>query len=207
MRTNVYIDGFNLYYRAVKGTKLKWLDLGKMAERLAPGHDIYRIRYFTAIVSGIDTQRRQLAYIRALETIPNLYVTRGSFKIRQKRGTLTTLILGAPTIVEISTPEEKGSDVNLATYLLSDGYDKEYEQATIVSNDSDLALPIKMAREKLGRIGVVNPNRNPKSPTPKELIDAASFTQRLYRQTLRESQFPPTLQDAKGRTLTNPNPW
>lgn len=26
MRTNVYIDGFNLYYGAVKDTKFKWLN-------------------------------------------------------------------------------------------------------------------------------------------------------------------------------------
>ena len=27
MRTIVYVDGFNLYYRAVKDTPWKWLDL------------------------------------------------------------------------------------------------------------------------------------------------------------------------------------
>ena len=27
MKTNVYIDGLNLYYRAVQGTPYKWLDI------------------------------------------------------------------------------------------------------------------------------------------------------------------------------------
>ena len=27
-RTYVYVDGFNLYYRALRKTKLKWLDIG-----------------------------------------------------------------------------------------------------------------------------------------------------------------------------------
>ena len=27
-RTNVYIDGFNLFYGALKGSPYKWLDLG-----------------------------------------------------------------------------------------------------------------------------------------------------------------------------------
>ena len=27
MKTNVYIDGLNLYYRAVQGTQYKWLDI------------------------------------------------------------------------------------------------------------------------------------------------------------------------------------
>ena len=32
--TNVYIDGFNLYYRALKDTPFRWLDLHKLAETL-----------------------------------------------------------------------------------------------------------------------------------------------------------------------------
>ncbi len=33
---NVYVDGFNLYYGALKRTPYKWLDLGKLAEILLP---------------------------------------------------------------------------------------------------------------------------------------------------------------------------
>ena len=50
MKTNVYIDGFNLYYGAVKGTPHKWLDLAALCTRLFPRNQINRIRYFTAIV-------------------------------------------------------------------------------------------------------------------------------------------------------------
>ena len=55
MRTFVYIDGFNLYYRALKGTAYKWLDLKSMLVRLLPPqrHEILQIKYFTALVSGI----------------------------------------------------------------------------------------------------------------------------------------------------------
>ena len=34
--TNVYIDGFNLYYRALQDTPFRWLDLRKLAEPLFP---------------------------------------------------------------------------------------------------------------------------------------------------------------------------
>ena len=30
--TNVYVDGFNLYYRALKDTPFRRLDLGRVAE-------------------------------------------------------------------------------------------------------------------------------------------------------------------------------
>ena len=36
MITNFYIDGFNLYYRAVRNTEFKWLNLRKLAEILFP---------------------------------------------------------------------------------------------------------------------------------------------------------------------------
>jgi hypothetical protein len=35
-RAAVYIDGFNLYHGALKGTQYKWLDVEALARRLAP---------------------------------------------------------------------------------------------------------------------------------------------------------------------------
>ncbi len=46
--TNLYIDGFNLYYRALKDTSLRWLDLRKLAEILFPSDSINKVCYFTA---------------------------------------------------------------------------------------------------------------------------------------------------------------
>ncbi len=48
MITNLYIDGFNLYYRALKDTPFRWLDLHKLAETLFPEDTINRVCYFTA---------------------------------------------------------------------------------------------------------------------------------------------------------------
>ena len=53
MRTFVYVDGFNLYYGALKGTSWKWLDLpALLAKVLQPHHDILTVKYFTARVSA-----------------------------------------------------------------------------------------------------------------------------------------------------------
>ena len=144
MKTNVYVDGFNLYYRAVKNTPFKWLDLSKLCQLLVPSHQLNRIRYFTALVQprpGDPQQpRRQLTYIRALETIPNLSVHRGQFKQRQNRLPLLNPIAGLPSYVEVKYYDEKGSDVNLATYLLVDGFERDYEQAVVISNDSGSSI-------------------------------------------------------------------
>ena len=44
MRTNFYIDGFNLYYRALKDTSLRWLDLFKLCQSITPSHMVNHIR-------------------------------------------------------------------------------------------------------------------------------------------------------------------
>ena len=211
MRTNFYVDGFNLYYRAVRETPYKWLDLLKFCQQLSPAHVVNRIRYFTARIrprtGDLQGPQRQQTYIRALETIPNLHVHYGQFRPRIKTRPLVTPVEGLPRFVQIRDTEEKGTDVNLATYLLVDGYNSDYEQAVIVSNDSDFAEPIKIVRNELGLpVGVVNPNIDPSQHAPMELSDAAAFVRRLRERTLRSAQFPPALRDAQG-IITKPSVW
>ena len=43
-RTIVYIDGFNLYYRALKGTPDKWLDIEAMSRAGAATYLLDRMR-------------------------------------------------------------------------------------------------------------------------------------------------------------------
>ena len=52
MITNLYVDGFNLYYRAVRNTPFKWLDLRKLAENLFPNDTIRKVCYFTALLDA-----------------------------------------------------------------------------------------------------------------------------------------------------------
>ena len=42
-----------------------------------------------------------------------------------------------PKTVEVIKTEEKGSDVNLATYLLVDAFRRDAEAFVVISNDSD----------------------------------------------------------------------
>ena len=74
IRTNVYVDGFNLYYGAAKDTLYKWVNLADLCLQVMPGLTLNRIRYFTALVkprpSNPQIRLRQEIYIRALETLP-----------------------------------------------------------------------------------------------------------------------------------------
>ena len=139
MITNIYIDGFNLYYGCLRGTPYRWLDLDALCHRLFPQDTIHRIRYFTARVSGrgSDPQAplRQQFYLRALETIPHLTVHLGHFLTHPTRMPLAHPRPGGSQTVEVIKTEEKGSDVNLASYLLLDGFRNDFETAVVVSND------------------------------------------------------------------------
>ena len=89
MVTSLYIDGFNLYYRALKDTPFRWLDLRVLAETLFPQDVIHRVCYFTARLDarpGNPAQpQRQQAYLRVLATLPGLEVHYGSFRSGIKR--------------------------------------------------------------------------------------------------------------------------
>lgn len=204
---NVYVDGFNLYYGCVKGTPYKWLNLSKLCTMLLPRYQINRIRYFTALVSPEKNDRqkvrRQLTYIRALKTIHNLSVHYGQFLTHVVRRPLATSSLEITEIMEVLDTKEKGSDVNLASYLLVDGFKKEYQTGVIISNDSDLVEPIKLATSELGlEIGILHPHERP----VKELSQVAKFYRPIREKVLKACLFPPQLQDVNG-IIHKPDMW
>ena len=106
--------------------------------------------------------------------------------------------------VRVYKVEEKGSDVNLATQLLLDGFRQDYEVAIVISGDTDLVGPIRAVRTELNlEVGVFNPYQR----SSKELQDAASFYKPVDLTILPRCQFPPTLVDADGRTIRKPASW
>ena len=209
VKTNVYIDGFNLYYRALKDTPFRWLDLRNLCETLFPEDSIQRVCYFTARLDARPTNpgqaQRQLIYLRALARLPDLDIYFGTFRSGVKRRPLAQPLPGLPTHMLVRDSEEKGSDVNLATRLLVDGFNSEYEQAVVVSNDADFAGAMRYIRDGLGlRMTLVNPDPNTNSP--RDLANAATYVKRLWKSHLRRSQLPETLQDDVG-VITKPTGW
>jgi uncharacterized LabA/DUF88 family protein len=66
---------------------------------------------------------------------------------------------GARFMVSVAHREEKGSDVNVAAHLLTDTLTSQIDAAMVISNDSDLRLPIQQARLRIP-VGTVNPTRS-----------------------------------------------
>ena len=209
MLSNVYVDGFNLYNRAVRGTEFKWLDLRKLAEVLFPDDMIDRIYYFTALLTARagdpGEPLRQVVYLRALRTLPGFEAHFGRFQAQTKTRPLAKPVPGLPAYVDVLDSQEKGSDVNLATRLLVDGFNGAYEHAIVVTNDADLAAPMRYVRDGLRLpVTVVNPDR--KANTPKDLQNAVTRVKRLWKSHLRRSQLPSPVKDGQG-AITKPDRW
>lgn len=204
--TYVYIDGFNLYYGSLKGSKYKWLDLKKLITNLLQEHhDIIKIKYYTAAVSGrTDPNQpiRQQTYIRALKKyIPEFEVYYGHFLTQSVNAKLVQPINGIE-YAEIWKTEEKGSDVNLAVHLLNDAWEDNYDCAVVVSNDGDLSEAIKLVRKKKKLVGLVNPSS--KRRFSKELNKIVDFKYRVRNSLLRKSQLPKKI---PGTNITKPKEW
>jgi hypothetical protein len=206
-RVNVYIDGFNLYYGIKKWPAYKWLNIVEMLDSLFPNDEVALTRYFTANVKGkMDprTPQRQNAYLRALGTLaPRLEVRTSRFLVNPVWMPLAHPVPGDPDTVEVIKTEEKGSDVNLATYLLLDAFERSCEMAVVVSNDSDLREPIRIVQAAPFDlpVTVMNPFRRFKAEM------AAGRHLNLKVADVRDHQFPDQVLLANGKTVTRPTKW
>jgi hypothetical protein len=206
---NVYVDGFNIYYGCLKGTGYKWLDLEALCALLLPNYDIKRIRYFTARISGRvdkpDSPTRQDIYLRALASRPMVTIHYGKFLQSTVRMPLAAPLPGGPKTVDVIKTEEKGSDVNLATYLLVDAFRNDSDAAVVISNDSDLCEPIRIVQDEFKvPVGLLIPHRHP-SEALRRLNPA--FVKQIRGGPLSASQFPAKLTDSRGRTISKPPAW
>lgn len=220
MRTIVYIDGFNLYYRMLKSRPAKkWLNPLALAKAvLQPTHTILRVNYYTARISAraYDPQApaRQAMYLNALESVPEVVVHEGSFMTSEPWMPLAhppqakpndyQWSLPTPQVVRVVKSEEKGSDVNLGAHLVRDAFIDAFDVAVVLTNDSDLVEPIRISKDEAGkRVGLLVPVKYP----TQSLIDVASFHLHIRPGHLNKAQFPDSVELSDGRAVQRPPSW
>lgn len=210
--TYVYVDGFNLYYRKLQNTPFKWLNVRRFCELMLPANDVQKIYYFTARIQpraqDPEQPQRQQTYLRALAAV-GVEAIYGTFQTKPKhRPLLNDIVIGggrlaAGSYVWVLNTEEKGSDVNLATLLLGNAAAKRCDISVVVSNDSDLELPIRTCCGELKHpVGVLS------TQTSNSLAQksGATFYKQIREGVLRESQFDAVLSDADGE-IHKPPTW
>lgn len=105
--------------------------------------------------------------------------------------------------MEVHKTEEKGSDVNIATNLLLDAFDNDFDVAWVMSNDSDLAFPIDVVRTRFTKdVGILNPRKR----LARGLKVPPSLHRTIKPGALAACQFPSTLKDTHG-TIHKPATW
>lgn len=205
-RTIVYVDGYNLYYRRLKGTPFRWLNLEALCCRLLPRNDVVGIKYYTARIKDADKFSRQDAYLRALATLPLVTITYGNYLSHAATRRLANPPAKGSAYVEVMLPEEKGSDVNLATHLVLDACQDAFDVAVVISNDSDLQEPLRVVKHVLGKtIGLISPVKGNDHTNP-QLGQHADFVKRIRDGALQDSQFPETMTDSGGM-FRQPDRW
>ncbi|MFP5389639.1 MAG: NYN domain-containing protein [Thermoleophilia bacterium] len=220
-RVAFYIDGFNLFHGALKGTEYRWLDLEAFCQHFVrERQELVVVKYFTALVRNRPDdpgqRQRQKEYLRALATLPKVEIYYGHFlkrkAVRQLANPPKPRSDGRKRqrkdagLREVWIEEEKGSDVNLASQFLSDGFRARYDVAFILSNDGDLKMPVEIGREQFKASSIViNPHSEGRS---KALTPDGTDLRRYYRRVrpgaLRSSQLPLELEDEDGQIRCPP---
>ncbi len=202
IRVACYIDGFNVYHaideisRAKKRTldHLKWLDLRRLMDTFIDpqAHEIVSVVYFSAYMNwnqGREAKHRE--YVKALEA-SGVKAVMGRFKEKDAycKNCHTTY----------KAREEKESDVNIATHFVSDAYENNFDQAFIVSNDSDLLGPIRFVRARFPakKVKIIAP---PLRRHSKELWAIATHRASIKESHLASCLFPEELLDRQGKRI------
>lgn len=206
-RVICYVDGFNLYHAidemtAILGTPcnhLKWLDLWKLTEQFTDpkAHQIEAIHWFSAIKDG-DTGRmgRHQMFCDAMQatgvTIHMAHFKKKTVRCKKCRRIFTGF-------------EEKESDVNLAVQLVADAYENRFDNAFVISRDSDLTSPLRFVRSRFPqkKLKVIAP---PERMHSKELWAIATHRASITRTHLERCLLPQRLYDASGAVLASRDP-
>jgi len=208
-----YVDGFNLYF----GLKEKgwrryyWLDIGALIRNLLkPAQHLVAVKYFTARISGARAsdnpqaakgreakRRRQSDFLDALATVVNLEIFEGHYLDK------TVRCFGCQR--SWTQPEEKMTDVQIATQMLADAFEDRFDAALLVSGDSDLVPPIRT-------IGRLFPEKRvvmafPPRRTSGHLKRAATAYFTIGEGIFRRSQLPDSVTLPSGHVLSRPQRW
>ena len=200
-RVIAYIDGYNLFFGLVEGDfeRFLWLNVQQLVESiLNPNQDLKEVKYFTALITNDPAKRaRQKTYIEALQTLDKVKVIFGKFKSDNK----DCKKCGNSYV----SYNEKMTDVNIATHIMSDYYEENFDMAMVISGDTDLLPPIKMINEngKNKRVFVAFP--------PKRVNDEvrrfAKGDAVIGRKNLKDSQLPLKIINKFGGTIEKPTLW
>lgn len=199
-RVIVYVDGFNLYFGMMDAglDNCKWLNIDKLVRSyLTPNQELIAIKYFTSrINNNPQKQKRQITYLEAIETT-GIKIIYGLYKAKY--------IECDNCGHNWNIANEKMTDVNIATHLLIDAFEDNYDTAILVSGDSDLVPPIKAVHQKfpVKTVSVFFPPKRHNNT----VAGSAKGSLVIGKKRLVDSQLKDTIVKEDGYVLKKPIEW
>lgn len=198
-RVSCFIDGFNLYHAiaALQRPELKWIDLsGLMRTFVSPIHQtIVTVNYFSAYAEWLPAAcARHKAFVAANQC-HGVKLILGNFKGRDASCKTCRTVW--------QRHEEKQTDVNIAVAIVREAYNDSYDEAFLVSCDSDLAPALELVREVAPekKIKIVCP---PGRRQSKELSKHATALASIKAIHLERNLLAAETQDGSGGVIMRP---
>ena len=228
MKTSIYIDGYNLYYSRLQGSRFKWLDVvalfrDQILAAQDPDATVVKVKFFTAPAKsnfarhGAASEEAQEQYHRALRaTYPGIVEIIQGFHIFRPTS-LPAHVAGQAASksdrARVWMIEEKLTDVNLALHVYRDAVRDGVEQLVTCSNDSDMEPALQFVRQDMPdvKIGLVMPLREGAKGqgmiSNKRLTAQADWVRhRIWDEELALCQFPVNVQTWK-KPASKPAHW
>ena len=191
-RTYAYFDGSNFYHLSKLNYDITGIDFSKIASYMLKDDEILKkIKYYNSPVNqqeDPDNYAKQLKFFEKIKKIPLLEINLGRLAKRkinkisilcQKCGLQFVESVHCPScnsiisLKEVYKTTEKGLDVRMATDLLLDSIENNFDTALIFSGDADFSPAIEYIVSKLKKKIIYC--RFPK-PRTNELIKICSAT-------------------------------
>ncbi len=198
------------------------------------GDQLEGVKYFTSQISAKASEdpaspSRQRLFIRAARATPDIEVFEGKFQVPEgwrsmtSKGTwdgrlrppLPQHVLAAderhfeshdrrPWKARVELPQEKFTDVAIASHLLRDYYRGDCGHAIVVSNDSDLSPAIQLAVDDGHTVGVFSPM----STVSQALKKSATWAKSIRPDLPDHCQLPDDVPvPGSSRILSRPRAW
>ncbi len=134
-RVMIFIDGSNLYHSLKNHFKRTDLDIGRFCHKLLSRRSLTRIYYYNAKVGfkeEPERYRQQQAFFAGINTIPYTELRLGRLVYNNW-----------PNV----PPYEKGTDVQLATDMLTHSFRDNYDVAILVAGDNDFVGALQAVKD------------------------------------------------------------
>ncbi len=201
-RVIAYIDGFNLYFGLREKTWrcYYWLDVHALCKNiLKPGQRLMSVKYFTSHItkSTPDKRKRQSTYLEVLKGMDGVKLFYGKYQWNP----VDCRQCGS----RWETPQEKMTDVQIASEMVADAHKDSYDTALLVTGDIDLVPSVERVKADFPhkRVVVVFP---PMRATD-ELRGVCDGYTHITESILEKSQLPKTVTKAGGYKLRRPSEW